>query len=57
MATTRRVFTREFKVQAVKLITEQGDRVCRGGEKEQAFRGQGVPPTIQARTKQTSTEP
>ena len=24
MATTRRIFTREFKVQAVKLVTEQG---------------------------------
>ena len=33
MATTRRIFTREFKVQAVQLVTEQGDSFAEAARK------------------------
>ena len=33
MATVRRIFTREFKVRAVKLITEQGDSFAEAARK------------------------
>ena len=33
MSTTRRIFTREFKIQAVNLVTEQGDSFAEAARK------------------------